>query len=144
MCHDATARMASTPRSVHAARTFVAAHLDEWGAVPTDIAYERVADAVLVASELVSNAVKFCRDRLELHVVTHADRIEIAVTDGSPRPAELKASDPLTPGGRGLLLVDALADRWGQRHHGGGKTVWATLGVPSGSALAEHCTQADR
>lgn len=143
MCHDATARLACTPRSVHTARAFVAARLEAWGATTTDVAYGRVADAVLIVSELVSNAVKFRADHLELHLTAHRNRIEIAVIDDNPEPAVLKRPDPLTPGGRGLLLVDLLAEQWGQQQHAGHKTVWARLRVPPGSAIADNCSEVD-
>lgn len=142
MCYDATARLACTPASVRTARAFVAARLEAWGVTPTDVAHSRVADAVLIVSELVSNAVRFCTQELELHLTTHRDRIEIAVVDDNPQPAVLKQPDPLTPGGRGLLLVDVLAEQWGQRQRTGHKTVWARLDVPPGSALADNCLQA--
>lgn len=141
MCRQATARLACTPRSVRTARAIAAAHLDAWGATTADVAHGRVADALLVVSELVANATRFCTDELELHVVAHGDRIEIAVTDDDPRPAVRKQPDPLVPGGRGLALVEALADQWGQRQQGGRKVVWARLSVPPGSALARGCWQ---
>ncbi|HLI01219.1 MAG TPA: ATP-binding protein [Acidimicrobiales bacterium] len=139
MCHDAAVRLACTPRSVRAARTFVMDRLRGWGVAPTDVAHGRVADAVLVVSELVGNAVKNCSQEVELRLVTHGDHIEVAVTDDNPEPAELKQPDPLTPGGRGLVLVDAIAEQWGQRRQAGHKTVWARLRVPPGSALATDC-----
>lgn len=109
-----------------------------------DAAYSRVADAVLITSELVANAAKFCTHELDLLLVAHRDRIEIAVTDDNPEPAVLKRPGPLIPGGRGLLLVSALAEHWGQQQEQGRKTVWARLSVPPGSALARNCSEPDR
>ncbi len=140
MCHHTIERLPCQPASVRAARTFVAATLDAWGATTDDIAYHRVADAVLVASELISNAVKFCANEVVLQVSAHRDRIEIDVTDDNPRPAQLQRPDPLTPGGRGLLIVRAIADQWGQHQHEDDKTVWAHLRLPPGSALGRDCT----
>lgn len=143
MCQRITARLACTPRSVRTARSFVADHLDGWGATTTDAAHGRIAGAVLVVSELVANAVKFCTHEVELLLVAHRDRIEIAVTDDSPEPAVLKRPDPHLPGGRGLLLVDAVAEQWGQQRRRGRKTVWARLSIPPGSALAHNCSEPD-
>jgi len=74
--------------------------------------------------------------------VTHHDRVEVAVTDDHPRAARSQNPDPDTPTGRGLLLVDALAEQWGQEPNDGGKTVWARLAVPQGTALGRGCTLA--
>lgn len=140
MCHELRVRLPCAASSVRAARSSISTELDAWGATQTDAAYDRVTDVVLVVSELVANAVRFCARDLDLLLVAHRDHIEIAVTDDNPQPAELQQPDPLTPSGRGLLLVDALAERWGQRQHGQGKTVWARLSVPPGSALGRNCT----
>jgi signal transduction histidine kinase len=84
-------------------------------------------DAKLVATELVSNAVKHARTALGLTVraVLGAVRIEVADRIRElpfPRLAEQDDS-----GGRGLLLVDALSSAWGVDPTPSGKTVWAQL-----------------
>jgi anti-sigma regulatory factor (Ser/Thr protein kinase) len=64
-------------------------------------------------------------------------RVEVTDTRGgrlpepAAAPATEAAADPTRTGGRGLLLVEALADRWGctPRPHGPGKTVWAEYTV---------------
>lgn len=143
MCHELRARLPCANTSVRTARSCVAAKLAEWGATTSDVAQDRVSDVVLVVSELVGNAARFCAGELELCLETRRDRIEVAVTDDSLEPAVLQQRDPLAPDGRGLFLVDALSERWGQRLHDGNKTVWATLSLPAGSALAEGCTLLD-
>ncbi|MBV9659857.1 MAG: ATP-binding protein [Acidimicrobiales bacterium] len=129
------------PDSVRIARSITTAHLEAWGATIADVAHGQVADAVLIVSELVANAVRHCTHELEVSLVCHRDRIEIAVTDDNPEPAVLKQPHPLVPGGRGLLLVDALAQQWGQQQVYGRKTVWARLSIPPGSALARNCSE---
>ena len=52
------------------------------------------------------------------------------MSDDNPRPARLQHPEPSTPAGRGLLLVEALAEQWGQRRPNHGKTVWARLALP--------------
>lgn len=141
MCLHTTVRLPCMPRSVRTARSRVGDHLEEWGATSSDVAESRAVDAVLVVSELVANAVKFGTGEFELRFDVHRRRIEIAVTDDSPQPAVLTWPDVLTSGARGLVLVDALAEEWGQQQQGGYKTVWAHLSVPPGSALADGCFQ---
>jgi anti-sigma regulatory factor (Ser/Thr protein kinase) len=96
-----------------------------------DLDEEVVSAAQLVLTEIVSNAydhagtpnvMRLWRDR-------RSHRICLEVDNPSPWPPVLSAQRPDAPRGRGLLLVDELADDWGShRRPGGGKTVWATIG----------------
>ncbi|MEU2078862.1 ATP-binding protein [Streptomyces sp. NPDC013489] len=126
-------RFTSTARGARLARRLVAVRLDEWGVAYGTGAHETV---VLVAAELATNAVRHGhvpgRDfRLSLRVAVGLARVEVSDTRAErvpPRPGELAVPRPeLSDGGRGLLLVDALADRWGwcPRLGAPGKTVWA-------------------
>jgi anti-anti-sigma regulatory factor len=86
--------------------------------------------AVLVASELVTNAVVHTKGPLRLRLEWRGERLHLAVYDRSPRLLRLAADpgDPEAEGGRGLLIVDQLADRWGVHHPpGGGKVIWCML-----------------
>jgi len=100
--------------------------LDSWS-VPED-AGETV---VLILSELAANAVRHARvpGRTFDVTVTHDGEkaIEIEVGDGSPHLPVLKSYDPDATSGRGLLLVEALADTWEVRHREFGKAVWARV-----------------
>ena len=86
--------------------------------------------AVLVASELVTNAVVHAKGPLRLRLQWRRERLHVAVYDGLPRLLRL-AGDPgdlETEDGRGLLIVDQLASRWGVHHpRRGGKAVWCVL-----------------
>jgi serine/threonine-protein kinase RsbW len=93
--------------------------------------------AVLLVSELVTNAVRHARDTrvitLELHEEIHeeAKHLRLEVHDADPR---WPASAPRTgvdcdESGFGFVLVDALADQWGVRPTPAGKAVWAELGT---------------
>lgn len=101
-------------------------------------------DAILVADELVSNALQHgeapraCR----LIVVGNGSRLRIEVDDTSPQAPRIRTPDHT--GGRGLILVDRLASRWGFTHHYGHKTVWAelTLDTPGSSGHAPHLATA--
>ncbi|HYY81861.1 MAG TPA: ATP-binding protein [Actinomycetes bacterium] len=71
---------------------------------------ERVDQAVLVADELVTNAVVHAHSQLCLLVELRADQLHLAVQDASPHLLRLAtAPETLAEGGRGLPLVEALA-----------------------------------
>ncbi|MFJ8017483.1 ATP-binding protein [Streptomyces sp. NPDC096339] len=95
---------------------------------------ELEGDALLVASELVTNAVRHAaapRDReIETRYVRLGNGVRVEVHDTSPARPVLVAADRDDDGGRGLHLVAAVADRWavGERV-GPGKRVWAELSV---------------
>jgi anti-sigma regulatory factor (Ser/Thr protein kinase) len=130
--HQFTMRFSSTPRGARLARRLCEHCLDAWG-VPYDSDAHDVV--TLVTAELCANAVQHGhvpgRD-FQVHMTasppTRTVRIEVTDTRGESVP--LLSAGPASDGegGRGLLLVAALADRWGcsPRAGGGpGKTVWA-------------------
>jgi anti-sigma regulatory factor (Ser/Thr protein kinase) len=113
----------STPA---AARAFVQQVCHSWELDSPDATL--IDRAVLLANELVTNAVIHANTDLVLRLELRGDRLNIAVHDGSPRLLRAVASDPHAPGGRGLWLVEQLAHAWGvSRHPDGGKVVWCTL-----------------
>jgi anti-sigma regulatory factor (Ser/Thr protein kinase) len=92
-------------------------------------------NAVLVVSELLTNAVRHARDtdaiELDLHATPAGLRIEIQDRDRQwPRPRVL---DELSESGFGFLLIDALVAKWGVRETETGKAVWAELDIQPGS-----------
>ena len=90
--------------------------------------------ALLVVSELVTNANRYGGDgRCQVRVVLEHGRFRIEVIDSSPvRPADVLApAGADAEGGRGLLVVNALARRWGSGPHRLGKCVWAELPAPT-------------
>ena len=85
-----------------------------------------VADASLVVSELVTNAVQHGEPPVELIVTPGSDEVHLAVRDHSPAeplPRVIRSSD----GGFGVHVVDALAATWGVIPEPTGKLVWARL-----------------
>ena len=84
-----------------------------------------VIDAVLLAvSELVTNAVEHAGTALELRAAVAYGRVRVEVVDGSgdlPHQRQ-PAADAL--GGRGLQLVEQIADTWGVEAFPQGKSVW--------------------
>jgi len=88
---------------------------------------DRVEDATLLVSELVTNAVRYGpEERIRLIVSENGEAMRFTVHDAGlgPLPA-MRAEDDPEPGGHGLRLVDALADRWGVER--GSTRVWFEL-----------------
>jgi anti-sigma regulatory factor (Ser/Thr protein kinase) len=88
------------------------------------------AVALVVLSELVTNAVLHGAEPIEVCVSGVGDALRIEVSDGDAESARLvpRAQQPGRPGGLGLHIVDALARRWGTEVREDGKTVWAEIG----------------
>ena len=108
------------PTSVTSARHFVASSLEADGCPRAT-----VETAKLLVSELASNAVLHARSPFEVSVSQHDHSLTIAVMDDSDVPP---APRPVSEaGGRGLRLVDALANEWGVRAREGGKAVYFRL-----------------
>ncbi len=86
--------------------------------------------ALLLTSELVTNAVKYGGDRIILTVRDEPEVVTVEVYDDGPRTPRLATGAPQAEGGRGLRLVERLADDWGTfgaRSDRPGKSVWFTL-----------------
>lgn len=128
-------RFSSTPRGARLARRLALHQLDAWG-VPYGSTVSDSA-AVLVA-ELAANAVTHGRVpgrdfELAVRLLGRALRIEVSDARGELRPSARGAAGPaaLAEDGRGLLLVEAIADRWEVRDRVPvGKTVVAELDLP--------------
>lgn len=103
------------------ARRFVVQTLRQWGC------HELVDDAALVASELATNAVVHVWSDLTVRVSQGCDVVRISIQDSSPSPPRVRPASSTAVSGRGLLLVDAVASRWGTEPVEGGKAVWAEL-----------------
>jgi anti-sigma regulatory factor (Ser/Thr protein kinase)/anti-anti-sigma regulatory factor len=120
--------LAPTPTATAAARAFVREVCEYWQlALPDATVVDR---AVLLANELVANAVIHAHTEVWLRLELRGDRLHIAVRDGSPRLLRLVTPDSQVEGGRGLWLVEQLARAWGvNRHPDGGKVVWCVLSL---------------
>ncbi|MEU8644611.1 ATP-binding protein [Streptomyces sp. NPDC048674] len=128
-----TAPFASSPRGARFARRLAVRWMEDWGYPPESDASCAVA---LVVGELTANAVRHghvpghgCRIRLGLDEEAGLVRIEVCDAAAAKRPPA--APPPTCPdgeSGRGLLLVDVLAVRWGWTpRQPVGKTVWAEV-----------------
>ncbi|MFD5796380.1 ATP-binding protein [Streptomyces diastatochromogenes] len=131
-----TQRLSPTPRGARLARHLALAQLAAWG-IPHGTG---TADAVaVIVAELAANAVTHGRvpgRDFELRVSLLPGRVRIEVTDTRaehrpPGPRDLCPPAPLANAGRGLVLVDAVADRWGVVDRDPpGKTVRAEVDLP--------------
>jgi anti-sigma regulatory factor (Ser/Thr protein kinase) len=126
---DVTTRLelSSRPTSAGEARRFVGDVLRDSGRSTDEV----LDAAVLLTSELVTNAVLYSAGTINVDVdldVT-AVRVEVADTSGqSPAPRD---APPEAMSGRGLHLVEAMARAWGvEQHRDDGKVVWFELDVP--------------
>jgi anti-sigma regulatory factor (Ser/Thr protein kinase) len=120
---------APEPESVARARRFVADALRQ--AEPSEDVGMRVTALV---SELASNAVLHARTEFRVIVKPGRSSIRVAVKDSSPNKPVRKEYGILDPTGRGLVVVESMADRWGVEPADDGKVVWFEIdtGVRSG------------
>ncbi|NED58299.1 ATP-binding protein, partial [Micromonospora aurantiaca] len=89
---------------------------------------ELAGPASLVLTELVGNVVRHAGTPMQVTLTLRRPYLRVAVMDGSPADARAAASrDPRAEGGRGLMLVRELTQRWGSTPVGAGKVVWAML-----------------
>jgi anti-sigma regulatory factor (Ser/Thr protein kinase) len=97
------------------------------------VSADRLADAIAVAAELVTNAVRHAAPlpggviRVAWRLLQNS-RVEIRVSDGgSVSPPAARRAQPDAVDGRGLTIVEALAARWGVERETTGQCVWAEL-----------------
>lgn len=164
MCQQATVALPADPRSAGRAREVVGGWCVDWGVDGV------CDDVVLPVSELVTNALLHGRTEATVTVSLTGGFLEVAVSDGNPRPPVLRPvrmdlladidevagrlSDlPPDPrdqalhigeagaitAGRGLLIVDAVADEWGISELAAGKAVWFRVSTPAGWSPPQPC-----
>lgn len=121
---DACVDLACDAEMVAVARQFVRRTLLLWEVDP-----EHAEEAVLLTSELMSNAVLHARTDVRLNVRANDDgTLRIDVTDENPRMPHTAAPPEDAQSGRGLWLVETLASSWGIDRTQQGKAVWFELG----------------
>ncbi len=103
------------------ARAFVASHLVEWELQPI------MDTALLLTSELVTNAVLHANSPVSVTVRRGQDRVRVEVADIGRGALRLEDPGLEATRGRGLLLIEALAAAWGTSSYEAGKLVWFEL-----------------
>lgn len=107
------------------ARAHTTAALEQWGFA------DRLDVALLLVSEVVTNAVRHAGTDLRLHLRPSGSILYIEVADGDARVPRVQDQRLDDEGGRGLHLVEAFASRWGVRPTSRGKVVWLELAAAS-------------
>ncbi|MGZ4639650.1 MAG: ATP-binding protein [Actinomycetes bacterium] len=107
-----------SPSSVRAARDELRKHIAGWGDE------DDRETALLLVSELVTNAVLHARSEVTVHLDATEERLRVQVDDASPEPPVRREAQSDIPGGRGLYLLDVLSEQWGVLTNGAGKSVW--------------------
>jgi anti-sigma regulatory factor (Ser/Thr protein kinase) len=128
----ADARVPHRVDSIPAARSFLARLLHGW-----DVADEVIDDASLLATELMSNAVRHGTGVLHLEIAVHDRLLRVSVHDRGVEAPVVREVNQTSIDGRGIWLVQCIARDWGSYSSGEepGKTVWfelTTVQSPSG------------
>jgi PAS domain S-box-containing protein len=111
------------PAVVADARARASHQLAAWGLEEITFTTE------LLVSELVTNAIRHAHEPVQLRIILDGV-LSCEVSDGSSSAPQLRRADRYDEDGRGLMLVAQLAERWGTRHTGAGKIIWAQQALP--------------
>ncbi|MFF5722867.1 ATP-binding protein [[Kitasatospora] papulosa] len=135
-------RFSATRRGARLARLLAALQLAEWGLARDSADHDAVA---LVVAELAANAVLHGRVpgrdfALLLRYDDGRGAIRVELSDTHPAQPSRATPAPDADHGRGLVLVDALATRWGvSTRVGPGKTVWAECALSTEPSPGPSC-----
>ncbi|BEP14497.1 hypothetical protein acdb102_28080 [Acidothermaceae bacterium B102] len=124
---------ASSAAAARAALRGLLAGLHEPGPVADHQAFDRV---LLLTSELVTNAILHARTPLRLIARAEAGQVLVQVYDTLPALPRRRSYRSDAGTGRGMHLVEALADRWGVDQTAGGKCVWFSVVLVAGEPAA--------
>jgi CheY-like chemotaxis protein len=119
-----SADLSADPTTPGTARRMVAQAASEWncgGLLET---------VTLLTSEVVTNAVEHAGTDVRIDVELLATVLRISVSDANPTVPQVRDAADHETSGRGMALVEALAERWGVERRSGGKTVWFELARP--------------
>ncbi|MET7730399.1 SpoIIE family protein phosphatase [Streptomyces sp. NPDC005402] len=114
----ATWEIPADPSVVARVRKAAVAQVEAWGLDDAAFVTE------LVVSELVTNAIRHAEPPIQLRLI-HDNTLICEVSDASNTAPHLRRARTYDEGGRGLLLVAQLTQRWGTRQSTQGKTIWA-------------------
>lgn len=115
--------LAASPTAPALAREYLAEVCALWGRADLDLAQ-------LLVTELVTNAVRHGAGPVRIHTTMVGHRLRVDVADEAPERPRLEEVTPTGLGGRGLFIVNSLANRWGVEPSvvGTGKAVWFEIG----------------
>jgi anti-sigma regulatory factor (Ser/Thr protein kinase) len=158
VCDQVVEHLPAEPPSAYRGRNLVAATCRQW------VLGDLCADIVLPVSELVTNAILHAGTDIRLTISLTAQWIEVSVHDQHARPPIMRPvrldldtapiEDDLPPyprnpdlhfgdegiaSGRGLHIVDAVADEWGIAEFTSGKEVWFRVRTPSQWTPSQPC-----
>jgi len=123
-------QLPSSLTSPQLARAFVRAALETWK-------LDGFGDVTeLLVTELVANVVTHVGAPMTLRVHRTATMMRVEIDDPSPELPVVRHPGAADEHGRGVLLVDQLANSWGSEPHDDGKTVWFELDVSTATAEA--------
>ncbi|MBB5120997.1 SpoIIE family protein phosphatase [Streptomyces eurocidicus] len=123
--HVRSWELPSDRASVADARKRASEQLAAWGLEELSFTTE------LVVSELVTNAVRYGYAPIRLRLIRDAAALICEVSDASSTSPRMRRARVFDEGGRGLLLVAQLTERWGTRFTADGKTIWAEQVLPA-------------
>jgi hypothetical protein len=136
MCRLSSVQLrARDPAAPRAARAWISDHLDRWELV------DLREDVLILVSELTSNAIIHTHSSPLLSLAVADGHLEAGCTDAEPWSGSMSLLElsrreqrgigrSIRPhGGRGLHIVDAVSDSWGQREGENGKHVWFRIAV---------------
>jgi two-component sensor histidine kinase len=125
------------PASAAFVRRQLACDLDGY-----DLPGDAIDDVLLVASELVGNAVRHTiasqHGTLDVSWDVDSSGVRVSVGDQSTEPPVVRSVSPDEPSGRGLQIVDAVADGWGVERAARGKRVWAHVPTKADKVRENH------
>lgn len=145
MCRVVTRALGAGVGAAAAGRAVTRAALARWEVDALTV------DAVLLVSELVTNAVLHARSEVTLTLAVADGVLEAGISDRAPdlamprngrEPTAATLGAPgywSAEGGRGLTLLDTLSDSWGVATLADGKQVWFRLAVPQGWPYLTDC-----
>jgi serine phosphatase RsbU (regulator of sigma subunit)/anti-sigma regulatory factor (Ser/Thr protein kinase) len=146
----ATAAYQPEPAAAAAARRFVRDTLRTWQVAGRSASQdELVDDAVLLTSELVTNAVVHAGTPVQVTCRLAAGAVEVVVLDRHPvqlipDPQLAEITEAERTSGRGLMLPSELASSWGVTYARTAKAVWFRLGVAGSDAASGQAQPAGR
>jgi anti-sigma regulatory factor (Ser/Thr protein kinase) len=121
----AEAVVPNRPDSTPAARAFLTRLLNGWG-----VEDEVIDDASLLTTELVANAVRHGAGNVKLRVEVEDGVVQVRVHDQGTDVPTVRHADSSSMDGRGLWIVECVADEWGSDREESGKSVWFRLSGP--------------